>query len=108
MTSIPSISTPPQAATPLKKEGGFALNAAKHYSEEQINAVAKDFEAQFVSQMLENMFSTVDTKDSLGGSDAEETYKSLLINEYGKTITRTGGLGIADQIKRDMLKHQEV
>jgi Rod binding domain-containing protein len=107
MTSIPSIATPPQASI-LKKPDGFALNAAKHYSEEKIDAVAKEFESQFISQMLENMFSTIDTKDSLGGSESEETFRSLLISEYGKVISRTGGLGIAEDIKRDMLKHQEV
>jgi flagellar protein FlgJ len=107
MTTLPSITTAEQANL-LKKPEGFALNRAKHYTDEQLTTVAKDFEAQFISQMLSTMFSTIDTKESLGGSDEEETYKSMLVSEYGKVIARTGGLGIADQIKRDMLKHQEV
>jgi hypothetical protein len=31
-----------------------------------------------------------------------------MIDEYGKLISRSGGLGIADQVKREMLKIQEV
>lgn len=87
--------------------GGMDLNAIKHASPEKIEAVSKEFEAMFVSQMLENMFSTVDVKEGLGGSDAEETYQSMMVSEYGKLIARTGGIGVADQIKRDMLKLQE-
>lgn len=110
MTTLPP-SAPaslPAAGNSTALSRGYALNARKHYSEEKINAVAQDFEAQFVSQMLEGMFSTVDLKGGLGGSDAEETYHSLLVNEYGKVIAKSGGLGIAAQIKRDMMKYQEV
>lgn len=84
------------------------FNAKKPMSMEKIEATAKDFEAQFISQMLSSMFSTVETANSLGGSETEETYRSFMINEYGKTIARTGGIGIADNIKRSMLSMQEV
>jgi Rod binding domain-containing protein len=70
--------------------------------------VANDFEAQFISQMLGNMFSTVDSKEALGGSETEEVYDSMLVDEYGKLLARTGGIGVADQVKRMMIKQQEV
>lgn len=75
---------------------------------DKIDQVSHDFEAEYISQMLGTMFSTVDSKDSLGGSDEEEQYKSLLIDQYGKIIARNGGIGVADQVKREMLKLQEV
>ena len=81
---------------------------AKGVSAEKIDAVAHDFEAQFISQMLENMFSNVDTKDSLGGSNEEETYRSMLTDEYGKLMARAGGIGVADHVKREMLRMQEM
>ena len=86
----------------------MSLTGRKASSMEQIEATSKEFEAQFISQMLSSMFSTVDTKNSFGGSEEEDTFRSLMINEYGKSISRAGGIGIADQIKRDMLKMQEV
>lgn len=88
--------------------GLFKVAGAKGVTMEKINATAKEFESQFVSQMLEAMFATRDPSESLGGSDAEETYQSMLVQEYGKVIERTGGIGIADQITRSMLALQEV
>lgn len=94
--------TTKKAVNPMKVAG------AKGASMERIEATAKAFESQFISQMVEAMYAGHDPKESLGGSDAEETYQSMLITEYGKIISRAGGLGIADQIKRSMLKMQEV
>ncbi len=91
----------PRAASGLKLKGAKP-------SAEKIDAVANDFEAQFISQMLSNMFATVDPHEALGGSDSEEVYQSMLVNEYGKILARTGGIGVADQVKQIMIKQQEV
>lgn len=90
--------------------GNLARNktAGKHVSPEKLDEVASDFEAQFISQMLENMFATVDTKESLGGDESEDVYRSMLVDEYGKVISRAGGIGVADHVKREMLRLQEV
>ena len=81
---------------------------SKGVTMEKIEATAKEFESQFISQMLESMFATRDVKDALGGSESEETYQSMLVSEYGKIISRSGGIGVADQIKKAMLKLQEM
>lgn len=84
------------------KASSKSQNAAK------VNEAAIDFEAHFISQMLENMFATIDVKESLGGDDSQEIYRSLLVDEYGKAISRAGGIGIADHVKREILRLQEV
>ncbi|UEM20212.1 rod-binding protein [Skermanella mucosa] len=74
-------------------------------------AVAKaagEFEAQFVSQMLSQMWQGIETDGYFGGGNGEEMFRGLMINEYGKMITQSGQLGIADQVKQAMLKMQEV
>lgn len=86
---------------------------AKGMSAEKIDATAKDFEAQFISQMLENMFATVDDKnEGLGGGEDEtsgkEIYRSMQLEQYGKAIANAGGIGVADYVKRQMLQLQEV
>jgi flagellar protein FlgJ len=86
---------------PMKLRPGPASEAAVEHA-------AKDFEAQFISQMLSNMFSTVDPDEMTGGGDAEEVYQSMLVNEYGKIIARTGGVGVADHVKRIMIEQQGV
>lgn len=90
-----------------RPSGGLRMKNAKANAE-KMDSVANEFEAQFISQMLSNMFSTVDPSESLGGSDTEEVYQSMLVNEYGKIIARTGGVGVADQVKRMMIQQQEV
>ena len=72
-----------------------------------IRAAAEQFEAVFLSQILAPMFETVDTDPMFGGGPGEKMYRSLLVDEYGKAIARSGGVGIADQVEREMLKLQE-
>lgn len=99
MIAIKEAANRPVSGLKLK---GARPDAAK------IDSVASEFEAQFISQMLSSMFSTVDTKEALGGSESEEMYHSLLVDEYGKILARSGGVGVADQVKRVMIHQQEV
>lgn len=69
--------------------------------------VSQDFEAVFLSQMLENMFSDVDIDPTADGP-GEDTYKSMLLDEYGKIISKSGGIGVAGYVKQEMLKLQEI
>ena len=72
-----------------------------------IRASAEEFEAVFVSQMLTHMFESVETDPLTGGGSGEEVFRSLLVNEYGKSIAKSGGIGIADHVQREMLRLQE-
>ena len=74
---------------------------------EKIDEAAQEFEAVFISQMLTQMWAGVETNEMFGGGHAEDIYRSLLIDEYGKVIARQGGLGIADHVKAEMLALQE-
>lgn len=81
---------------------------AARLSHEQIERVASDFEAQFLSQMLAPMFEGLETDGYFGGGSGEKMYRSLLVDEYGKLLAGHGGIGIADSVAREMLKLQEV
>ena len=73
----------------------------------QIDKISQDFEAVFLSQMMENMFDGVDI-DPMGDEPGKDTYKSLLLDEYGKIIAKSGGIGVAGYVKEEMLKSQEI
>ena len=88
------------------RANGISLKGSKA-TPEQIDKVAHEFESQFVSQMLTSVFNT-ESRDELAGSDSEDVYKSMLTTEYGKIIAKTGGIGVADQVKRIMISQQEV
>lgn len=72
-----------------------------------IRASAEEFEAVFVSQMLTHMFESVEIDPLTGGGNGEQVFRSLLVTEYGKTIAKGGGIGIADHVQREMLRMQE-
>jgi len=68
---------------------------------------ANEFESVFVSQMLGHMLDGVEVDQTFGGGHAEEMFRSMLTNEYGKQVSRSGGFGIADQVYRELLRAQE-
>ena len=74
----------------------------------QARKSAEDFEAFFIAQTVDTMFSGIKTDGPFGGGHAEEMFRSLLSQEYGKSMARGGGIGIADQVYREILKSQEV
>jgi peptidoglycan hydrolase FlgJ len=68
---------------------------------------AKEFESVFISQFLGSMFSGISTDGPTGGGEGEEMFRSLMIDEYGKSMVQRGGFGLADAVQRQLLKHQE-
>jgi len=90
------------------------LNALTHsftgkgkISEEQATKSGNDFEEVFLSEMFNHVFSGIGTNSLFGGGKGEDMWKSLLVNEYARVTTLRGGVGIADTVKREMLKIQE-
>lgn len=73
-----------------------------------IRKVAEEFESVFIGQMLGHMFSGIKTDDMFGGGPGEDIYRDLLIDEYGKQMSRSGGIGLADSIERQLLQLQEI
>jgi len=69
---------------------------------------AEDFEAFFLSQMMQPMFSELHSEEPFGGGQAEKMWRSLQIDEMGKAFAKTGGVGIADMVFQEMIKMQEV
>jgi len=72
-----------------------------------IDAAAKEFEAVFVNQMLESMWAGVGTNGTFLGGHGEAVTRSLLNAEYGKAIAASGGIGIADAVRAELLRMQE-
>jgi len=75
---------------------------------EKLRKTAQEFEAVYLSQMLKPMFEGIKASDPFGGGHAEDMYRSLMVDEYGKAIAKSGGIGIADQVLSEMLRMQEV
>jgi flagellar protein FlgJ len=42
-----------------------------------------------------------------GGGKGEEVFKGFLLEEYGKSLSKAGGIGLADNVKQEMIRMQE-
>ena len=73
-----------------------------------LHTAARDFEAMAIGQLLAPMFDTVDSAHGLfGGGAGEETWKPMLVAEFGKHIAAHGGFGLAAPVMAAMLRMQE-
>jgi peptidoglycan hydrolase FlgJ len=75
-------------------------------NEAEAQRIGKDFEQMFLSQMLQPMFEGIG-EGPFGGGYGEKMFKSMQLDEYAKALTRSGGIGIADAVAREMLRLQE-
>ena len=95
--------TTPVSASPVAAD-------TQQYTPEQIAKAAqsaKDFESMAIGQLLQPMFSTVDTSKGLfGGGQAEATWKPMMVDEIGKMIEKNGGIGLADSVMHEILQAQ--
>ena len=89
----------PQATAPKPIQTQSAAQARK---------VAEEFEAFFIAQTVESMFAGIKTDGPFGGGHGEQMFRSLLSQEYGKSMARGSSIGIADQVYREILKTQEL
>ncbi len=69
---------------------------------------AQEFEAMFATQMLAPVMESVDIDENFGGGHGEEVFRTMLVQEYGKSIAASNSLGLAPTIRQEMLKLQEM
>lgn len=69
-------------------------------------AAGEDFEAVFLNSMFQQMFAGVGQGPFSGGQGAQ-VWRSFLTDEYAKSFVKAGGVGIAPQVERELLAHQE-
>ena len=87
--------------------GGQPTAPAKTLDRAKARAAAEEFEAVFLSQMLSHMFAGIKTSKAFGGGPGEEIYRTMMVQEYGKAMSKSGGVGIADAVMREIIRIQE-
>ena len=81
---------------------------AQGQSLDQLRKVAEDFEAVFIAQMLQPLFQNMGAEEPFGGGESAKMWRSLQVDEYGKAITKAGGIGMTDAVLKEMIKLQEM
>lgn len=62
-------------------------------------SAAREFEAMFLTQMVDEMLKQVDMGD-MGGGQAAETWRYFLAEAFGREMAAEGGAGIARQVEK--------
>jgi flagellar protein FlgJ len=103
--SIQMLSVKPQLA-PVKPSAANARVISPQQMA-KINEAAKEFEGVYMSEMLKPMFAGIKTDPMFGGGQGEDTFKGLLLQQYGKKIAETRGIGLAKYVRTEMIRIQE-
>ena len=96
VTALPLVT--PQMPAPLRDRGQGGSSPA------QVKKAAQAFEAMFVGMMLKSMRDTVGKDKLTGGGHGEETFRSLLDQEYATAASKNGGLGLAKMIEKELTR----
>ncbi|PZR33124.1 MAG: chemotaxis protein chel [Caulobacter segnis] len=95
------------AAQAVKGAAASVEDAAKDAAKRaKIKETALNFEASFLSVMMQQMFEGVKTSEPFGGGQGEEMFKSVMADAMSKQVAKAGGIGLAPTVEREMLKLQ--
>ena len=97
-----------QASAAFEKQKAMLGMLKNTQASGKAEEAAQDFEAFFLSRMLETMFEGISTDGMFGGGHAEKIYRSMLLDEYGKAMAKTGSIGVKDEVMRSILEMQEM
>jgi Rod binding domain-containing protein len=79
-----------------------ASHAANHAA---MARVARRFEAQALGALLKPVFGEA-PKGLLSGGAAEAQWRPMMVEQYARSWSDRGGVGIADAVFREMLRMQ--
>ena len=93
----------PSGAAQVQGSGARVADASHVDKKSKLYDQCQEFESIFVKMMLKEMRSSVDKTDSLlSGGWAEDIYQDMLDDEYSKTMAKNAGLGLADQLYKQL------
>lgn len=84
----------------------LAQKQAQTLARAKVKETAQAYEASFLSVMFAQMFKDVGTEAPFGGGQGEEMFKSFFADAVAKQVSRSGGIGLAGPVEREMLKLQ--
>ena len=74
---------------------------------DHLRETAEEFESVFLAQALQALTHGLGGGGPLDQSDGD-AFADMLQQEYGRLVSRSGGIGIADAVMREMLRMQEM
>lgn len=91
----------------LQAQGSEGPRVGRVESAGQARQIGEEFEAVFLAQMLEQMMGE-SSEDSLFGGAGDGAWKGMLNEEYAKVMAKAGGIGLADDLAREIMRYQDI
>jgi peptidoglycan hydrolase FlgJ len=100
--SDPSIQT--LSATPASVGG---LSRAKKPEDSHLKKAAQDFEALFMTQMLQEMRKTIPDGGLFAKSGENRMYESMMDEQLGYQLAQGRGMGLSQSLYRQLLRSSD-
>jgi Rod binding domain-containing protein len=96
------------STSPLTSVSASGLGTAERTAASaEARQTAEAFESVFLSQILSQL-NLGFTTPGVGSEGKDSPFASMLRDEYAKIVSRSGGIGVADAVMREILRTQEV
>ena len=105
--ALPSTAAKAPATTGPQAQAKGAKGTASGRRVEAAARTAQEFEAVYLSFMVQNMFTDISNDGPFGGGQGEKMFRSQLYQEMGRILSRSGGVGLADTVFREIMRYQE-
>ncbi|AXK43687.1 rod-binding protein [Erythrobacter aureus] len=74
---------------------------------DKIEETAQEFEGVMLGQFTKLMLETVDRGEEFSGGSGEEMFRGVLAETIGQEMAKSGGIGISQAVRDQMIKMQE-
>lgn len=83
-----------------------ALKKVSPQAQAKAKSSAQDFESVFLNSMFQQMYTDVKGDGPFGATEGTGPWRSMLTEEYAKGISKSGGVGISDDVFRTLIMQQ--
>jgi len=91
-----------------RNEPRDALSPVRGTGPEAARAAAEELEAMFLSQLLQAVMPDGEADAPFTGGQGEAAFTGMLHEEYAKVMAKAGGIGLADDLAREIMRLQNV
>lgn len=78
--------------------------ASEEGDDAEIKKVSQELESVFLNMMLSTMRKTIPDGGLVEKSQATKTFESMLDEEYAKSLSKSGGIGLAEVLQKQLKK----
>ncbi|HEY7798994.1 MAG TPA: rod-binding protein [Hyphomonadaceae bacterium] len=98
--------TPPPVDLLAVRKAKVPTDVSAVQTRAQAEEIAQQFERMFIAEMLQPMFSGIETDGPFGGGQGEDVFRPMLLDQYADAVARGGGVGVADAVLKEILRLQ--